>query len=255
MKRPHRSLAIAIAVTCLLCSVGSVRADEPKLTLRLQRLMGYGGFAGDIEGTFRLSASGPADLTRVVIFMDDEQMADLTASPFQVQFNTGQYAAGLHTMRTLGYTAAGLEVASNEIRARFLTADESRRATGGLIIPLLGVVLGFTLLSFLISAVVSRRVKASGQPVRSYGASGGAVCLKCGRAFPLHWWSPNLLTVKLERCPNCGRWAFVRAASRGELAAAVAVEDAVLASGPTIPTDDEEEKLRKELEASRFQDE
>ncbi len=254
-KSPVRRLAIAIVAACLLCTLASARADEPKLTISLQRLMGYGGFTGDIEGTFRLSVSGPADLTRVVIFMDDDSMADLTTSPFQVQFNTSQFAAGLHTMRATGTTAGGLELASNEIRARFLTAEQSRSATAGLIIPLLGAILAFTLLSYLISAAVSRRVKASGQPTRSYGISGGAVCHRCGRPFPLHWWAPHLATVKLERCPRCGRWAFVHAASREELTAAEVAEDAALAGNSPAPaTENAQEKLRKELEDSRFRE-
>ncbi len=250
-----RRLALVLVVAFVLCNPPSTRAQEPQLSLSLQRLMGYGGFAGDIEGTFRLRASGPSDLSRVFLFLDDEQIADLTAPPFQLQFNTSQYPPGVHTLSARGLTAAGLELRSNEIRARFLSADQARRATASLIIPLLGAILGFTLLSYLVSATVSRRVGASGQRARSYGISGGAVCGKCGRPFPLHWWSPHLLASKLERCPHCGRWAFVRAASREQLSAAEATEDAALADRLATPvTASAEEKLRKELEDSRFRE-
>ena len=55
---------------------------------------------------------------------------------------------------------------------------------------------------------------------------------------------------KLDRCPYCGRWGFLRRRSLEELRAAEAAElDGVQGFEPEIS---EEEKLRKELDDSRY---
>jgi hypothetical protein len=61
----------------------------------------------------------------------------------------------------------------------------------------------------------------------------------------------NLVTRKLERCPYCGKWSLVSRASREALAAAEAAE--AEASKPAIPEPSPEEKLRQQLEESRYQ--
>jgi Zn ribbon nucleic-acid-binding protein len=231
------------------------QGDQPQLKLGLQRYFGYGGFRGDIQGTFRVTASGPADLNRVVFLLDGQPMGEVGEPPFQLQFETDAFAPGPHVMVAVGYTATGTELRSSEQHAVFLTAEEAGRATTSTILPLMGGIVGIMLLSYAITYFVSFRHKGSlpsaGAP-RHYGISGGAVCPKCQRPFALHWWTPHVGFGKIERCPSCGKWSLLHAASASELAAAAAEREGASASEP-LPASTSEETLRRELDDSRFE--
>src|SRR2546422_242225 len=100
-----------------------------------------------------------------------------------------------------------------------------------------------------------RRGRLSPTPLgaaRRYGILGGAICPKCGRPFSRHWWAPNAVSGKLDRCPHCGRWSVVRALPLDQLRAAEAAE--LQAAQPTHPASEPsaEEKLRRQLDESRF---
>ncbi len=58
---------------------------------------------------------------------------------------------------------------------------------------------------------------------------------------------------RFDRCPFCGRWGVVRIASLSELRKAEATELEDAKASQPIPEESEEEKLRKELDDSRFQ--
>ncbi|MBM4430067.1 MAG: hypothetical protein FJ026_06930 [Chloroflexi bacterium] len=249
---------------CLLCALflialllpAVVQAQEPQLTLRLRRDFGYGGFAGEIQGVFRLLVSGPQDLQRVSFFLDGQLMGEVSQAPFELLFTTDQFAPGSHTLVAVGYTAGGLELRSNEVHSYFLTSEEAGRATGRLIIGLLGGVGGLMALAFLITSLLSRGKQPSvepGQP-RQYGLAGGAICPRCRRPFSRNWWSPNLVLGKLERCPFCGKYSLVQRASTEALAAAEAAELQTAGTPQEAPALTEEERLRRALEDSRFRD-
>jgi hypothetical protein len=83
-------------------------------------------------------------------------------------------------------------------------------------------------------------------------AAGMAVCRKCGRIFERSFFGLNLVTGKLVRCPQCGAWAILPAASPAELDAARAREPG---SGPEVisaPTG-EREALRRRIEQSKYE--
>ena len=93
-----------------------------------------------------------------------------------------------------------------------------------------------------------------GEP-RSYGVLGGVVCPKCGHPFELQWWGVNISFVgKYDRCPHCGKWSVVRRASREALLAAEAAEYAEHATSVPRPVPNAEEKLREQIDDSRFTD-
>jgi DNA-directed RNA polymerase subunit RPC12/RpoP len=231
------------------------QGTEPELVLSLHRDFGYGGF-GEIQGNFRLTASGPQDLTRVVFWMDDQVLGEVTAAPWQVRFHTDSFAPGSHAMSALGYTAAGQELHSNEIRTRFLSSQEAGHATTRLIVVSLGGILVLMALSALLSSVLFRRrghALPPGTP-RNYGLAGGAVCSRCGRPFARNLFAPNLMAGKVQRCPYCGKWGIVRAASRAELAAAEAAELEGITTPEQVPAESGPDQLRRDVEDSRFQD-
>jgi hypothetical protein len=64
--------------------------------------------------------------------------------------------------------------------------------------------------------------------------------------------SPNLLVGKLERCPHCGKWALLPRASAEALR--LAEERYAAEDEGTIQPLSEEEKLRRMIEDSRFEE-
>ncbi len=244
---------LSVLLALAFATSAHAQSGEPALTLSMRRDFGYGGF-GEVQGAMSLRVAGPEELTRVVFFIDGQEMGEATSPPWQLAFHTDSYAEGTHTLSATGYTDNGLASHSNEIRVRFLSAEQAGRATGALVIPLLGGIAALMLLSFGISSLVAcRRPQgtAVGTP-RNYGLAGGAICPRCGRPFARHLFAPNMITGKLERCPYCGKWAIVSARSPAELAAAQATE---LASAAGAVVLDDEAALKHDLEDSRFQDE
>jgi hypothetical protein len=242
-----------IAVLFLAPLIGRFQESE-ELQLDLNRDFGYGGLNGDIQGRFSLVAAGPADLQRVVFLIDDQPIGEDSEPPFRLQFHTDNYPLGRHALSATGYTAGGRELHSRVFQRNFVAASEGWRAalsTGGLII---GVAVVAVIIVSLITMIASRNQPATplGAP-RSYGVFGGAICPKCGRPFALHVWKMNLLVGALDRCPHCRRWSIVRRAHPAALRAAEEAELEQAAEEPP-PIVSEEERLRKLLDESRFDD-
>jgi DNA-directed RNA polymerase subunit RPC12/RpoP len=255
MKRATCQLLLVIVLVALLTAPTLGQGAAPELVLGLRRDFGYGGF-GEIQGTFSMTISGPENLTRVVFWMDDRTLGEVTAAPWQLRFLTDNFAPGSHTLTATGYTGSGQELRSNPITTRFLSSQDAGKATGKLVVTLLGGIFGLMALSALVSSLLFRRkggAPAPGAP-RNYGLGGGAVCSRCGRPFARHMWAPNMVMGKLERCPYCGKWGIVRAASRAELAAAEAAELEGVTSPGQAAAESGPDQLRRDVEDSRFQD-
>jgi hypothetical protein len=229
------------------------RAQTSQLQLSVRRNFGYGG--GDqIQGSFSMLASGPADLKQVTFKIDDQVVGTVTAAPFQVDFSTDSYALGWHTLTAAGTTASGQSLVSDPRRFEFVSAAAGWQSVGRILVPILGV-LGLALVAGLSIAVMDiRRSRAAPTPLgaeRHYGLLGGAVCPKCGRPFARHWWGLNAGLGKLDRCPHCGKWSIVRAQPLEQLRAAEAAE-LKDAQGAPVPELSPEEKLRRQLDDSRY---
>jgi hypothetical protein len=225
------------------------------LVLRLSRDFGFSSGTGQIQGTFTIRVTGPADLARVDFLIDGQQIGEVTAAPFNLQFNTGSFSLGVHTLSATGYTAAGQALHSVEVTAEFVSASEGTKAATRIVIPIVVIALLAVLLSAVFPALLGRGKKSElplGAP-RNYGFKGGGICPKCKRPFSFSILSLNLPFYRLDRCPNCGRWGMVRVASLSELRKAEAAELEEAQAGQLIPEASEEEKLRKELDDSRYQ--
>lgn len=238
----------------LLLVFSPARAQEyGELTLSLDRNFGY-SLGGDIQGNFTLQAEGPEGLQRVAFRIDGTLLGEDVEPPFRLQFSTDRFTPGVHVLSASGYTPDGRELLSNEIRANFLSAEEGWRSVVRILAPILAIVFLAAVISFVLPWLLGRGKAAdlpAGAP-RRYGFSGGAICPKCERPFALHAFSLNLLVGKLERCPYCGRWSVVRQASRRALAEAEAAELEKARREAPEPPLDEEERLRRDLEDSRF---
>jgi len=244
--------SILLALLLCLTMVSVVSAQDQGLELSLSRDWGYGGFNGDIQGTFSMHVKGPEDLVKVQFYIDDLMIGEDTSAPFAYQFLTDNYPTGTHGMKAIGFTASGIQLESNTISALFISKEASSSTT----IKMVGTILGALVLAVLISAVIpmiSRRKGVTTPPgaARSY-PFGGGICPKCKRPFGFTLASLNMLTGKLTPCPHCGKWSIVRRASAAELKAAEQAEIPAQTGAEFEPS--EEEKLKKDLDASRYQD-
>lgn len=251
MKKKLNTLLFIVILSLLFAQ--SVTAQNEELALRLSRDFGYGGFNNDIQGLFSMKVSGPEDLERVVFYIDTIVIGEVTSSPFNLQFTTDDYPLGQHNLHAVGYSSNGKEYTSNVINCIFVSASTGTKAGLKIAVPMLAIVFGAILISFVVPLLMGRGRKKDfplgGE--RNY-RFGGGICPKCKRPFALPLFSMNLGLAKLGICPYCGKWSVVRIQSIQNLRAA---EQAELEWGRAeIPEQTGEEKLRKELENSKFQD-
>ena len=248
-------LIFCVLITFTVSHAQTQSADQLQLSLR--RDFGYGGFGNDIQGLFTAHINNPPDdLTRVVFLIDDTSMGEDTTPPFSLQFNTDSYPLGSHILSAVGYISDGKEIDSNKITAQFVPASSGTQAIVKIVVPIFGLILLMGLIAVFLPLVLSKGKMSSlplGSP-RKYGIGGGSVCPKCGRPFPIRLWWINLGMSKLDRCPFCGKWSFVRSRSLIELRDAEAVESAQAQPSTTVSGETDAEKLKKELDDSKFQD-
>jgi len=228
---------------------------EVELKLSMSRDFGYASGTGDIQGTFSMRATGPDNLVKVEFLIDDQVVNTDVESPFRFQFNTDSYPVGLHNMSAIGYTQDGLTLKSTSYQRNFVSAEAGGRAAMNIVIPLLTVIVGLMVLSYLLPALFQRGKHVPLGAQRNYGVPGGTICPQCKRPFALNFLSLNLIVGKLDRCPHCGKWSIVhrypiemlRTAEAAELAGSE--ESTGQFNGQT-----DEEKLNKALDDSRYQD-
>jgi len=249
-------IVLAILVVHIAVNPISAKAQSnDELVIHMRRDFGYSSGTGKIQGAFSITATGPESLTRVAYYIDDQAIGESNQSPFRVKFNTDNYPKGVHTIYAVGFTSDGRELHSKEVKAEFVSAGEGWKAAAEIGGPLIGVMILIVLLATVLPMIRGRGKKEelSYGTARNYGIRGGAVCPQCKRPFVLHLLGLNLLTHRLDRCPYCGKWSVVRIASLKELREAEAAELADAKASVEIAPESEEEKLRKELEDSRYQ--
>ncbi|HUF38822.1 MAG TPA: Ig-like domain-containing protein [Anaerolineales bacterium] len=235
-----RNLIAALLVTLAL--------QTAPLELRLSRDWGYGGLEGGIQGRFSLHASGPGDLAEVRFLFDGAVVNVDREAPFRFQFETDDYPPGTHTLGATGVLSNGETVDSPEFVRNFLSPEEAQAEMQRIIFPILAVVGVLVVVGGIVPLLFMRRRE---HKPGVYGMAGGAVCKRCGMPFSRSILAPNLLLGKLARCPHCGKWGIVPRASAAELEAAEA-RLAVEGKMEGAPAETEEEKRRRLLEESRF---
>ena len=257
MKRTIFAIANTIfLLTLLLLPHTRTGLQEQQIQISLRRNWGFSSGTGKIQGTFSIRASGPDDLNQVIFYLDDQVLGEINQPPYNLQFTTENYPVGFHKIYATGTAGSGAELTSNLIQVEFVSAGEGWQSVMNIIIPVGVVILIAVGLAVGIPLIFSRGKKESlplGAP-RSYGIHGGAICPKCSRPFSRHIYGLNLGTHKYDRCPYCGKWSLVRRASKAELEAAEAAELKTAQEGVFQPQVSEEEKFRRDLEESRFED-
>ena len=248
-------LNIFLTLLIFIASFAPSQQDE-QLEIKLSRNWGFSSGTGKIQGTFTIRTNGPEDLTGVVFTIDDQVVGEANEEPYELRFVTDDYPLGVHQIQATGFDASGAQIRSNTIQVEFVSADQGWQAASNILIPIVVVILAAVGLAVLVPLVFTRGKKeqlAPGAP-RTYGIYGGAVCPKCSRPFSRHIYGLNLGTHKYDRCPYCGKWSLVRRASPEALAAAEAEEIKTARAGAFVPEKMEEERLRQEIEDSRYDD-
>jgi DNA-directed RNA polymerase subunit RPC12/RpoP len=250
MKKIKFGLLLALSLSLVFISAALAQGET--LNLSLSRDFGYGGFGGDIQGTFSLHASGPSTLTRVEFFIDETKIGEVDKAPFNLQFVTDNYPLGEHSLYAIGSTSDGKQLQSQKIVRNFVSPSEGTGAALRIVIPLLVIVLGVVLLAAIVPILTGRKTAslAPGAP-RQY-ILGGTICPKCGRPFAFSIFGLRLMVARLERCPYCGKWSFVHGVSPSQLRAAEQAE--VAAAQGQVPETSAEEKIKKELDDSKYRD-
>ena len=255
MKKILKFLLLIGTLAVFFSPIPASAQTQPELSLRLSKDFGYSSGTGSIQGTFSLRASGPDTVRRVVFYLDNQKLGEVAQPPFNLRFNTGDYSLGTHSLSAVGYTTDGRELKSNTIQGNFISGEQATQNTMKIVVPILVLVLLAALLSAIVPALGFRGKKENlpaGAP-RNYGALGGAICPACGRPYARHIWGINLVAGKLDRCPYCGAWRIVRRASPAALRAAELAEIEDAREGEFTASISEEEKLRRELEESKYQ--
>lgn len=238
-----------------------VWAQDDGLSISVSKQFGY-NMGSQIQGTFKIRVRGPEDLVAVTFLLDGETLGEATTAPFELSFKTDEYAPGWHEITAVGTMAGGQTLTARTLSFQFVSAEAAGQGMVKLLVPILVLVV-ITMLATGVFPMLSGRNKAAaydpasytpGEP-RNYGMLGGAVCPKCGRPFGIHLWGLNISLVgKYDRCPHCGKWSLVRRASREALLDAEAAEHADYTAAMSRPAMSTGEKLREQLDDSRFTD-
>lgn len=242
--------------TCLLAMMfgagTAVAQANTALELRLSRDFGA-GFGNRIQGTFSFRVSGPANLSRVTFYIDDDVVGEDSEAPFRLQFKTDDFPLGTHRLYAIGVTQDEQELTSNSLSRTFISSSSANRTTLYIIIPIVIIAVGGRLLSSWIANRGNEGGNKAAQNV--HGAFGGTICPKCHKPFAMHIWGPNIVVGKFDRCPHCGKWSVVRRAHPDVLNTAVeAMQQAEQEhTQPANKTDDETD-WRKRLDDSKFDD-
>lgn len=247
---------ISVLFVLFLAATPALAQEGSELQLRLRRNFGYSS-GSQIQGNFTMTASGPEDLERVVFLLDGEPLGEVSEAPFSLAFVTDVYPLGEHTLSAVGYTRGGQELRSNEINRTFVSPDAGWQAAMRIVGPLVGLTLVAMVVGLVLPFLVGRGKKEH-VPLgaeRKYGVAGGAICPRCGRPFPLRILSMNLSPVhRVDRCPHCGKWGVMRRRPLNELREAERLELEQAQTSGQAGIESEEERLRRELDRSRYQD-
>jgi hypothetical protein len=251
MKNKILSLALLMALFLMLALPIAAQGEQLQISLRKQ----FGGdFGSKIQGQFLLQVrGGPGDLAGVTYYLDGNVLGETVAPNLAYSFSTDNYAPGPHEITAEGRAADGTIYTSNTLQVEFITGEEMGKMVGTIIVPILALVVLAAIIPVIMAVTGGRKTPpAPGEP-RSYGLLGGTVCKRCGQPYPIHWWSLRLGFARLDRCPYCGNLTLIQRASPETLKQA---EEALVAqaktAGPTIPEKSAEDKLREQIDKSRY---
>jgi hypothetical protein len=216
------------------------------------------GFAnGDqIRGTFTLYISGSTNIKSVQYLIDGSTIGTITASPFNLTFQTTAYSNGFHDITAIVETTEGKTVTTAARKIEFATADQESSSVGRILIPILAIVVLVVVLGAGAQFFFFRKKFVSMAPgtARNYGFRGGTICPRCHRPYSIHLWAVKLIYYKFDRCDFCGKWALIHPYSMDALRAAEQAEISPDYASAVPAAKTEQEKLREMIDKSKYTD-
>jgi len=244
----NRIFMLFVLAMVFALSFSAVMAQESPFTLRMVRDWGYGN-GTDINGRMSLSVKGDqAQIQQVTFFIDGEVMASVTSAPFKLQFDTNNFDPGLHRLTAEVKTIAGETYTTNGLVSNFVEKGAANQSTLKILLLVGGIVAVSMGIQFLMQKNANKNPKYDENGRIQYGVWGAAVCPSCGQPFNRSFLGINLVGVRLERCPHCGKLVAARRASPLE------IERANQKTQPEEPQKFVEKPEEDDLDESRFVD-
>jgi len=244
----NRIFMLFVLAMVFALSFSAVMAQESPFTLRMVRDWGYGN-GTDINGRMSLSVKGDqAQIQQVTFFIDGEVMASVTSAPFKLQFDTNNFESGMHRLTAEVKTIAGETYTTNGLVSNFVEKGAANQSTLKILLLVGGIVAVSMGIQFLMQKNANKNPKYDENGRIQYGVWGAAVCPSCGQPFNRSFLGINLVGVRLERCPHCGRLVAARRASPLE------IERANQKTQPEEPQKFVEKLEKDDLDESRFVD-
>lgn len=244
----NRIFMLFVPAMVFALSFSAVMAQESPFTLRMVRDWGYGN-GTDINGRMSLSVKGDqAQIQQVTFFIDGEVMASVTSAPFKLQFDTNNFESGMHRLTAEVKTIAGETYTTNGLVSNFVEKGAANQSTLKILLLVGGIVAVSMGIQFLMQKNANKNPKYDKNGRIQYGVWGAAVCPSCGQPFNRSFLGINLVGVRLERCPHCGKLVAARRASPLE------IERANQKTQPEEPQKFVEKPEEEKLDESRFVD-
>ena len=247
-----RIILLLLLAFALALSYTAVLAQESPFSLRIMRDWGYGN-GTDINGRMSLSIKGEQALIQQVTFlMDGEVMATVTAEPFKVQFDTNTYEPGVHRMTAEVKTTSGETYSTNALVSNFLEKGETNQNMFKMLVLVGGIAVLSIGIQFFMQKNTNQNPKYDENGRVQYGVFGGAVCPRCAQPFSRSFLGINLVGVRLERCPHCGKLVAARRASPDQLEIAERRSRPAATEQPNAKS--ESEKKQESYDDSKYTD-
>lgn len=247
-----RIILLLLLAFALALSYTAVLAQESPFSLRIMRDWGYGN-GTDINGRMSLSIKGEQALIQQVTFlMDGEVMATVTAEPFKVQFDTNTYEPGVHRMTAEVKTTSGETYSTNALVSNFLEKGETNQNMFKMLVLVGGIAVLSIGIQFFMQKNTNQNPKYDENGRVQYGVFGGAVCPRCAQPFSRSFLGINLVGVRLERCPHCGKLVAARRASPDQLEMAERRSCPEIVEQASVKSD--AEKKQEDYDDSKYTD-
>lgn len=240
------SFLIHLIISLLWLTHLSPLPQTESLILKMRRDWGYAAGV-QMQGRFSMTVDAPEDIQRVEFLIDGQVVNTDTEAPFSWQFQTESYSLGVHTLNAIGYGEDGRILPTQTITREFVSPQSVGKVMAWIIIPLVALIL---IAGLVTNWIATRGQPKTGQPAIS-GILGGTICPRCGRPYAIHIWSGKFVVARLDRCPHCGKWAFVNRMPQEMLEAAARSTTAESSPPPDTPANNED-ALRRHLDDSRY---
>lgn len=255
LRRFYKVLLLVWSLTACFALAHSAWAQNSDYRLNIRKDFGYNS-GGDIRGTFSLEVVGPGEVQSVTFLLDGQPIGASQTAPFKLQFVTTKYPLGTHELSAQVTTQDGKTTTTPARKFQFVTAEEESATVTRIVLPLGGGVLALVVIGLGVEMLALRKKGKIELPLgtpRKYGLSGGTICPRCQRPFPLHWWALNMgITTKYDRCDFCGKWSLVKIRRESDLRAAEQAELAQAQPENPLVEKSADDKLKDMLDDSRF---